>query len=414
MDFDVVQGTPISESRTLNPRVGVSYGAEAIAYERSVSSRAITTIDAERDFINGDNESPTAEVSSSFVIVPTPELLALPEPSRQAASVALIRMRSTALLLPSASASENDGVITGPTESYFRGPSASASALISNTLGDPLFEVSLSDGHRGNPPGTPYTSPPAPVITTSNGFSGSSFAKAVVPPNATPSISTSYLVYVQLDPVQLNILLESESDQNSALQSGTYLAHTNHVARSQTLFTTVTVGDSATIFDGIPTGEPLPVPSVGDFNFDGFVDSADIDLLNLEIRTTSGFVGVGSNGLPGSSFLFDLNLDDMVDSADATVFVEVIKNTVFGDTNFDGRVDNVDLGKLLNNWGAFDVGWENASMDSVDNQVNQADQNYILNNWGFGTGSSVAVPEPSAAACVLMVCAYVCHRRDRR
>ncbi|MEO1496964.1 MAG: hypothetical protein AAFV43_07435 [Planctomycetota bacterium] len=77
-----------------------------------------------------------------------------------------------------------------------------------------------------------------------------------------------------------------------------------------------------------------------------------------------------------------------------------------GDFNADGRVDNTDLGLLLNGWGSSSVPaeWVNTFTDPVNND----ELNALINDWGSGF---FTVPEPSAIT--LVVC-FALHAAPRR
>jgi hypothetical protein len=72
-------------------------------------------------------------------------------------------------------------------------------------------------------------------------------------------------------------------------------------------------------------------PMAGDFDGDGDLDVADIDLLTAEaLRLTN-------------TPRFDLNHDNRVDSTDRVVWVEEIRKTYFGDSNLDGEFNSTDF-----------------------------------------------------------------------
>jgi hypothetical protein len=70
---------------------------------------------------------------------------------------------------------------------------------------------------------------------------------------------------------------------------------------------------------------------LGDFNQNGSIDAADIDLLTAEVRA-------GSNKSE-----FDLTGDGAVDQLDRVKWVTEIKQTSFGDSNLDGQFNSTDL-----------------------------------------------------------------------
>ena len=68
---------------------------------------------------------------------------------------------------------------------------------------------------------------------------------------------------------------------------------------------------------------------LGDFNNDGERSASDIDLL--------------SEAVSGSDLTFDLTADGMINELDRIRWVEDLKNTYFGDSNFDGEFNSGDL-----------------------------------------------------------------------
>ena len=91
-----------------------------------------------------------------------------------------------------------------------------------------------------------------------------------------------------------------------------------------------------------------------DFNSDGRVDLADVDLLSIAIR--------------GDQYdrRFDLNGDDSVDLADQVVLIRDILGTTFGDANLDGRFDSQDLVQVFQIAVYEDQVDENATWSSGD------------------------------------------------
>ena len=123
--------------------------------------------------------------------------------------------------------------------------------------------------------------------------------------------------------------------------------------------------------------------ALGEFNGDDVLDVADIDELVAEIAA-------GTNG-----FLFDLNIDDVVNGEDRRIWVEELKNTFFGDTNLDGQVDAVDLNALALNWQSTTAeSWSQGDFNG-DRVVNATDLNTVALNWNRGAAANAAVPEPS-------------------
>ena len=77
--------------------------------------------------------------------------------------------------------------------------------------------------------------------------------------------------------------------------------------------------------EGAPAGTP------GDFDANGVLDAADIDALSAAVRDGN------------DSAEFDLNGDGAVNSADRDEWVNVIKNTYYGDSNMDGEFGTPDF-----------------------------------------------------------------------
>ena len=121
---------------------------------------------------------------------------------------------------------------------------------------------------------------------------------------------------------------------------------------------------------------------VGDFDDDGILTAADVDLLSLQLRIGSG------------DLLFDLNSDDTLDDADRTVWVEQLALTAFGDADLNGSVDFADFLALS---AGFDQlsGWSGGDFDG-DGVTEFSDFLILSKNYGTGT-DFVSVPEPVSA-----------------
>ncbi|MFT3785166.1 MAG: S8 family serine peptidase [Tepidisphaeraceae bacterium] len=173
--------------------------------------------------------------------------------------------------------------------------------------------------------------------------------------------------------------------------------------------------DSATTDDYALAWSAQTLP--GDFNSDGVVNAADIDLLMF---STQG-------DLPTARPKFDLNGDrtvkhsPQVSASDADVWVQAIKLTRYGDANLDGKVNFDDLLTLASNYGASSKKWADGSFDG-DGLVNFSDLLQLASNYGFGVASTLnfaadwaraqsMVPEPATLA---LLAAPVLSRRPRR
>lgn len=144
---------------------------------------------------------------------------------------------------------------------------------------------------------------------------------------------------------------------------------------------------------------PVIEGSVGDFNNDGTLDVADLDLLLAEVRATS------------PDLLFDVTEDQLVDFADVEFYVsdETLLNTYVGDANLDGQFNSSDFvtvftageyedAILLNStWATGD--WNG------DGEFNSSDFVSAFSSGGYEQGvraSTSAVPEPNSILLLLI------------
>jgi hypothetical protein len=139
----------------------------------------------------------------------------------------------------------------------------------------------------------------------------------------------------------------------------------------------------------------------GDYNLDGFVNEADINLQSAAMNEPSPDV-----------MLYDENDDGVVDYDDRVIMLHDHVFTWVGDANLDGEFDSGDL-VIVFDAGKYDMGematwsegdWDgNMLFDSGDLVVAFADS-------GYDAGprpAPVPVPEPSAMTLCL-VCATAC------
>ena len=126
----------------------------------------------------------------------------------------------------------------------------------------------------------------------------------------------------------------------------------------------------------------------GDFNIDGLVDAADINLFTTSLLRGDAHAG------------FDLDDDGSVDLADRSVWVHELKKTWYGDANLDGEFNSGDLIITLAA-GTFeadvDAGWSSGDWNG-DGKFTGADLIVALADGGYEAGpraATAAVPEPS-------------------
>ena len=128
--------------------------------------------------------------------------------------------------------------------------------------------------------------------------------------------------------------------------------------------------------------------SDGDFDFDGELTFADIDLLIAQINS------------PESSSSFDLNADRTVDSMDIVEWTD-LKNTWVGDANLDGEFNSGDFVSVFQA-GKFENGvaasWSEGDWTG-DGEFSTGDFVFAFQEGGYEQGlrgAVVAVPEPSS------------------
>lgn len=136
--------------------------------------------------------------------------------------------------------------------------------------------------------------------------------------------------------------------------------------------------------------EPPVTPVAGDFNDDGKVDAADIDLISLAIRNAT------------DDQRYDLTGDGVIDFGDTTHLVEVILGTRFGDANLDQRVDLDDLTILSIGFGGDPVNGDQVGYGSGDfngdGRVDLLDLTILSTNFGFDGTATLAAATASGQA----------------
>jgi hypothetical protein len=152
-------------------------------------------------------------------------------------------------------------------------------------------------------------------------------------------------------------------------------------------------------------GEPsLP----GDFNDDGTLDAADIDLLTLAVGGST-------------DARFDVNADGAIDQADRVFWVNELKRTYFGDANLDGEFSSSDLvetfaaGQYRDNVVGNST-WATGDWDG-DQEFDTSDLITAFQAGAYEQGPRAAVqsvPEPSALVLLLLTMPYLFRRRRSR
>ncbi len=151
-----------------------------------------------------------------------------------------------------------------------------------------------------------------------------------------------------------------------------------------------------------------PIGIAGDFNRNGVLDAADIDLLSVEVKDRTNARG------------FDLTGDDAVDREDRTTWVNQLKETYFGDANLDGEFNSGDLVEVLSSGHYEDESAANSRWSTGDwngdQEFDSADFVVAFAAGGYESGprsETVTVPEPSTFLICLIALgtAAICRRR---
>lgn len=148
------------------------------------------------------------------------------------------------------------------------------------------------------------------------------------------------------------------------------------------------------------------ISSAVDFDGDGSLTSADVDLLTAAIREQ----------LPGEQF--DLNGDNLVDYDDLVHWIRDQKNTWFGDANLDGEFNSGDFIAVFQE-GKFETEtsatWSQGDWNA-DGVFNSTDFIAAFQDGGYENGTRLeasSVPEPSSVLLTLFAMAGLCRfRRD--
>lgn len=149
-------------------------------------------------------------------------------------------------------------------------------------------------------------------------------------------------------------------------------------------------------------GNSLTPSILGDFDENGFLEAADIDILAAAIRDGS------------MDSKYDLNADNMVDDADHLFWVESIKGTFLGDATLNGAVEFNDFLELSRHFGEVG-GWAKGNFD-LTTDVQFADFLALSRNFGKMSDSvaAAAVPEPASAGLLGLAAAMMLTLRRKQ
>ncbi len=151
-------------------------------------------------------------------------------------------------------------------------------------------------------------------------------------------------------------------------------------------------------------GAALP----GDYNRDGAVDVADIDLQSVAMKTPDQDLAT-----------FDENGDGVINTDDRTIWVQQHAKTWYGDANFDGEFNTDDLVQVFAA-GKYEVdtmaGWGEGDWDG-DMRFSSGDLVAAFSDGGYELGprmATAAVPEPSTILLVALGLLGLCRVRRSR
>ncbi|MCA9151409.1 MAG: hypothetical protein KDA92_18985, partial [Planctomycetales bacterium] len=145
----------------------------------------------------------------------------------------------------------------------------------------------------------------------------------------------------------------------------------------------------------------------GDFDNNGTLDAADIDLLGAELRAG------------GSNAKFDVDNDGSVTVADQDKWVHDLRKTWYGDSNLDGVFNTTDLVSVFQ-IGEYEDGTDQNSTWAegdwnLDGNFNSGDFVTAFSDGGFEQGPrtavAAAVPEPTTWTLALLGVVTLLRRR---
>lgn len=171
---------------------------------------------------------------------------------------------------------------------------------------------------------------------------------------------------------------------------------------------TVSGGDDAMgFFDFIHVETTQTAGLVGDFNANGQLDLADIDLLTSASASNA------------NEARFDLNADQAVNFADIQNWVVTIKDSWIGDANLDGKFDSGDFVDVFQK-GKYEAGsaavWSEGDWNG-DGFFTSGDFVVAFQDGGYEGGvrfATAAVPEPSNVLALAVFLPMMWRSRHRR
>jgi hypothetical protein len=148
------------------------------------------------------------------------------------------------------------------------------------------------------------------------------------------------------------------------------------------------------IGNSLAISDPLVIDFPGDFDGDGALGVGDINAL--------------TDAVLRADTAFDLTGDGITDNADRVFWVEVLKNTYFGDSNLDGEFSSADFVLVFQASQYEDDVSDNSNWETGDwngdREFDSADFVLAFQTNGFENGPRpVTVPEPRAKLLLSVV-----------
>lgn len=131
----------------------------------------------------------------------------------------------------------------------------------------------------------------------------------------------------------------------------------------------------------------------GDFDGDGLLTAADIDLLSKEVGRL--------DNVP----TFDLNGDEVIDATDRAIWITDLAMTFTGDADLNGAVQFADFLALAEGFNQ-EGGWADGDFDG-SGVVQFPDFLQLSENFGKGQPGPAAVPEPASRGLCLLAVALI-------
>ena len=150
---------------------------------------------------------------------------------------------------------------------------------------------------------------------------------------------------------------------------------------------------------------------IGDFDFSGGYNAADVDLLNTQIPGTVPPVDPKFDVAPFGS------PDDIIDTNDRDTWIRTLVGSNYGDTDLDGDIDTSDLTiSIINFTSAGGTGkfWSDGDTDG-DMDVDTLDLTTSIINF-TGAAAATAIPEPGSLMLLTLgiLGTFVANLRVRR